>query len=633
MSDERKEKNSSNDLGLEIEDLDSPDEKKEITAADEQPEPKIPEDKAEVKNPDPNEPEIEEVNLESPEEKPKKKRGPWVKILVFGVIAAAGFFIWYFYSSVKYETVFFPNTTVNGVNVSGLDSETAKNMINDQVKDYFLSVKARDFPDQNLSGADIGLEYSFDDTLDHVIKKQNPFLWILHNNKEIDYKIDTIARTDDAKFNAAVDKLSCMDKSSFSTPADARVSDYREGTGYTVIPEIRGNVLDTVRAKELIKKAVLELQQSLDLNAAQPDLYQEAEIKSDDQTLNTTCKNLNAYVLTEIRYPDVPGIVLNGSVIKDWLTVGSDLTVSLNHDAVVEWVKNLAKQLDTVYQAKNLHTSWGTDVKITGGSYGWKMDQTAEIKYLDETLPTGQKLERSPAYTRTAASHGQNDYGDTYVEINLTMQHLYYYKNGSLVVDSDFVSGCTSKGRGTPTGIYQVSYKQRKAVLRGQGYASPVDYWMPFNAGVGLHDADWRSEFGGNIYKSSGSHGCINLPYSAAKTIFNHIEPGCPVLVYNMDGSVSGPTTKEAKEEQLETPEITTETVAETAAETTVAAPTETKANVVSPKGPGVTQSTSEETSAVTDTPRETGISGGPGYVSPKGNSGESSAAVPGPGN
>lgn len=91
------------------------------------------------------------------------------------------------------------------------------------------------------------------------------------------------------------------------------------------------------------------------------------------------------------------------------------------------------------------------------------------------------------------------------------------------MVESDFVSGNLAKGWGTPAGSYPLAYKQKNAVLKGENYRTPVNYWMPFNNGIGMHDAKWRSSFGGAIYKTSGSHGCINLPPSVAKTIFDNI--------------------------------------------------------------------------------------------------------------
>ena len=162
-------------------------------------------------------------------------------------------------------------------------------------------------------------------------------------------------------------------------------------------------------------------------------------------------------------------------------------------------------------------------IQVSGGTYGWKINQAAETEALAAIIASGESTTREPEYSQKAASHGANDYGDTYVEINLTGQHLFFYKEGKLVVESDFVSGNLAKGWGTPAGSYPLAYKQKNAVLKGENYRTPVNYWMPFNNGIGMHDAKWRSSFGGAIYKTGGSHGCINLPPSVAKTIFDNI--------------------------------------------------------------------------------------------------------------
>ena len=102
-------------------------------------------------------------------------------------------------------------------------------------------------------------------------------------------------------------------------------------------------------------------------------------------------------------------------------------------------------------------------------------------------------MEREPVYLQTAASREGNDYGTTYAEVNLTAQHLFFYKDGKKILESDFVSGNQSKGYTTPPGLFSLTYKQRDSVLKGEGYASPVKFWMPFNGGIGFHDASWRN--------------------------------------------------------------------------------------------------------------------------------------------
>ena len=155
-------------------------------------------------------------------------------------------------------------------------------------------------------------------------------------------------------------------------------------------------------------------------------------------------------------------------------------------------------------------------------------------------------------YSMTANSHEGNDYGDSYVEINLTAQHLFLYKDGQLVIDSDFVSGNASKENGSPTGAYGITYTQKDATLRGDDYETPVAYWMPFAGNVGMHDASWRSKFGGSIYKYGGSHGCINLPVNVAKVIYENVGKNYPVLVYELPGTESTNSTNPKAAEEVE---------------------------------------------------------------------------------
>lgn len=186
-------------------------------------------------------------------------------------------------------------------------------------------------------------------------------------------------------------------------------------------------------------------------------------------------------------------------------------------------------------------TSYGEEVTLDQGDYGWWMDVGQETEELIGQLERGEGGERIPVYRQTAASFDSPDYGDSYVEINLTAQHLFLYQNGECVLESDFVSGNPNRGNGTPPGVYGITYKERNATLNGETYSTPVNFWMPFNNNVGMHDATWRSEFGRNIYMTNGSHGCVNLPYAVAQEIYGMVEKNTPVICYHLPGTEPEP--------------------------------------------------------------------------------------------
>jgi len=122
--------------------------------------------------------------------------------------------------------------------------------------------------------------------------------------------------------------------------------------------------------------------------------------------------------------------------------------------------------------------------------------------------------------------------GDTYIEVDMGAQHMWAYKDGALLIDTDVVTGNISRNYGTPSMVAAIQYKDRNAVLRGDNYATPVKYWMPFYGNYGIHDASWRREFGGTVYLTNGSHGCVNTPPAAMKVIFENIDSGTPVVLY-----------------------------------------------------------------------------------------------------
>ena len=160
------------------------------------------------------------------------------------------------------------------------------------------------------------------------------------------------------------------------------------------------------------------------------------------------------------------------------------------------------------------------------------IDKEKEKAQIYEDLETGGTIEREPIYNQTAKKYGSNDIGSTYVEVDYTNQHMWYYKKGKLVLESDFVSGNLSRNNGSPDGVFKIVYKERNATLVGEGYSSPVKYFMPFAYNVGFHDASWRNKFGEQIYLTSGSHGCVNLPPEIAKELYETLEVGTPVVAY-----------------------------------------------------------------------------------------------------
>jgi erfK/ybiS/ycfS/ynhG family protein len=479
-------------------------------------------------------------------------------VAVLGIVFVAGC---YTVKANTYRTKFFPHTIINGIDASEKTVDEVRQVMSKQIDNFESKIRSRDNNDEIIKGSDVGLAFVEDSSLEDLLHQQNSMAWIANMSGEKDLKIKSSFTVDDNKFEDTVSKLRAFDESKFVAPVDAKISDFVQGSGYSIIPEVEGNTLDVKKAKEYIKSQLIVLNDDINLDYEENDLYEKPAKRSDDPTLNLALTNLNKYISARISYDKLN--VLNGDTIHKWLTVNSDGSVNISDEGVASFVKTISNAYNTVGKAKTLKTSYGPTVTISGGSYGWKVDAEKEKATIKSLIEAGETTKREPEFSRKAASHGENDYGNSYVEVNLTTQHMFVIKNGSKVLDSDFVSGNVAKNWTTPPGAFPLTYKTRNATLKGEGYSTPVDYWMPFNGGIGFHDAPWRSAFGGQIYRTSGSHGCVNLPPAIARQLYDYVDSGFPVLCYNLTPTAATPETTESSSESSAT-EATVEPIGDT---------------------------------------------------------------------
>lgn len=461
---------------------------------------------------------------------PKAKRSRF--LLIVGVILGIAILLYFMIGSI-YRKVFFPGTIVNGINISGLNTAEALSAVNTAAEEYVLTLIEDDENMEYIPGNSIGLYVADDSALQAILETQNMLTWGLEifHDKKYSLNIDS----DQEKLRTALNSLSCMDSSKWTSPENARIV-YEKNTGYQIVPETEGNEVQADVLFEAVLNAVCNLDENLSF--ADAGVYKLPKISSEDPSLQEQLALLQSYSDMTVTYQfGSQTEVLDSDTISEWISVSGSGRRRFDREAVAEYVKGLAKKHNTSYAPKTLETSYGETVTIKNGYYGWLIDKEAEVDALMAILREGKSVTREPIYSMEAASHDGPDYGDTYVEINLTAQHLFYYKDGELVIESDFVSGNPSRGNETPGGAYSITYTERNATLKGQNYRTPVSYWMPFNGNIGMHDSSWRSTYGGSIYKTNGSHGCINLPPAAAKTIFENIEKGVPVLCYHLSGT------------------------------------------------------------------------------------------------
>lgn len=444
------------------------------------------------------------------------------------IIIVTAIIFTYLLIAIFFTNHFFFNTEINGINLSLKSYEEAPDILKKSINDYKLQIIVRDEKIEEILGKDIGLQYNEKNSISNVQDRQASLKWIVGLIKKQNYNIGDLVDYNNENLNNKIKELDCLNKDIIE-PKNVGFK-YSNGS-YELIEEVYGNKVKKEKLYEAIENSILNGEVKIDLN--EKLCYENPEYTVNSEKAMIAKDILNKYVSTKITYLfGDKSEVLDGSRINEWLSVDDNLEVIINEKSVKDYVLELSAKYNTVGIARNFKSSTGKMVEVKGGYYGWKINYVAETRMLLENIKLGAILEKEPIYTQKGLNRDEDDIGDTYVEINLTSQHLWFYKDGKLIAQGDVVTGDPGKGYSTKLGTYMLNYKQKEATLRGPNYEAKVTYWMPFNGNIGIHDASWRYSFGGKIYKGNGTHGCVNSPSYLAKTIFENIDEGTPVIFY-----------------------------------------------------------------------------------------------------
>ena len=450
------------------------------------------------------------------------------KFIERAIIIIASIVLIYLLISLYFITHFFFNTEINGVNVSLKSQDKVEQIIKSFIKNYELQLIERNAETEEISGQDIGMQYNGRNNISKIHHMQNSMIWIWSLFNDHKYYVTDLYVYNKNNLKDRISQLKCLNRDVI----ESRNVDFKYSKGsYEVNEEVYGNKIIKDKLNETIKTCILQGKTKLDLD--EELCYENPKYTLRSGKTLITQNILNKYVSTKITYLfDSENKIIDGTIINKWLSVDNNLEVVINKTAIMNYIKGLSSKYDTVGAVRNFKASIGKIIEIKGGLYGNKINQEGEAEALSENIELGEVIEKEPLYTQKAVSSDENDIGSTYVEINITRQHLWFYKDGKLIIQGPVVTGNPNRGNSTVVGTYMLNYKQKDATLKGPNYEVKVTYWMPFFGSMGIHDASWRHSFGGEIYKSRGTHGCVNAPFFLAETIFKNIEDGIPIIIY-----------------------------------------------------------------------------------------------------
>lgn len=462
--------------------------------------------------------------------KSKKKSVTKIIFLVLVTLIAIGLLI-FIREKTKYNNIFFNQTVINDVDCSLLTIEESIEAIQNKEEQYTLKILFKDNEVEYISGKEIDFTVNnLKQELEEIKNSQRKSLYFkgeTYNLKDFTYNKENLKNILLNKRQLQKDYMDERTQITYGFNSNTKLFEIDKQNVYYLD---FNNVFETIT--EAIENQITEV--------SLKDLY----LTVDN---NSTLEQLNSFIDSKITYqlPSGENLVLDANTLYNWL-IQDDNGNYLKDEAI--WNQNiedfvtnqLSSLVDTINQPKEFKPT-GKDytVFVEGGDYGYQLDIETEISKLKEELDSNTIISREPCYKKVEVSKENYGLGNSYIEIDLTRQKVWAYVNGTLQIEADCVTGCINKGHETPTGIFTLTYKEQNKTLRGRmlsngsyEYESPVSYWMPFNGGIGLHDASWRSSFGGNIYISNGSHGCINLPLWAASEIYKIINYDMPIIVY-----------------------------------------------------------------------------------------------------
>lgn len=440
--------------------------------------------------------------------------------------------------AVYYHNAFAYGTWINGVYCTGRGIQE----VNDElVKDFTyegITVYDKEGNTCWISAEEIGYQFDFMKALEIYRKQQNAWMWIdslFHGDST---ELVPVVSYDRQALEKIFDEIPLLAAHDGQSDEENKVAIIRTNQGYELLNE-RVNVLQVEKAREAVIGAIEGSRTEVFL--AEEGCYHDLPLTAQMQDTMELWEQVKRFqdcgVVYQMGDEQIP---VDASVVCDWMeheenggfATNADGSLILREDAIKEFIDSLAEKYDTVGSSRQFRATRGETVTVEGGTYGNKIDREAEIAYLTEAFASHRKEIHEPAYTQKAWKQGSDDIGKTYVEVDMGEQMMYYYVDGVQQVATPIVTGNTSRRMGTPSGVNFVYLKQTNRVLRGPGYASHVDFWMPVKGNIGIHDASWRGKYGGTIYQTNGSHGCINTPRDAMVQLYEDVEVGTPVVMF-----------------------------------------------------------------------------------------------------
>lgn len=432
---------------------------------------------------------------------------------------------------------------INGIYCTGMTPQEVSALITPAYYEDFdvVSVHTLQGDCHELPLEEYGVTITYLPVLERLLQDNQGYRWLRNIAEPRHYSVEPEYCYDMTQMEAKLEELAWLNENLYNPQNTVSIIKSAEA-GYILVDETRDLLLRD-NAVKLISEGIVNQLTDIDLaDSANRELCYQS-VPYTDEMEDTLEKWEGVRDFQDFRMTYEFGDhreVVDENVVADWIALDDNGHILydehnrpvLDETVVEEYVAYLCTTYNTVGIERSFQATRGDVVKVSGGSYGNELDAKAEYDFLLQAFLKKESGVRTPVYLSEAKEKGLDDIGDTYIEVDMGNQQMYYYADGELVLETPIVTGNTSRRWGTPSKVCYVYFKQRNRVLRGQDYATPVKYWMAVDGHIGIHDATWRKEFGGEIYKTNGSHGCINTPLEVMTKLYELAEEGTPVIMF-----------------------------------------------------------------------------------------------------
>ncbi|MDY2956207.1 MAG: peptidoglycan binding domain-containing protein [Lachnospiraceae bacterium] len=459
------------------------------------------------------------------------------KKFLFWLIPVVAFAAFYIIGAIVSSNKFWGNTYL-GEKKAGF--MTVADLNNDLVSSDSITITTKDGATESIKLSDIGYKSEYSTDIQAIQKGQSPMLWLFNLAGKKTYDVQTKTTYDEEKLKSEIADIVNNLNSNAVEPANAYIDTSKSEP--VIVEAVEGNKIDGDKLQNTIISDLNSGVFSVDIE--QSGCYLKPTVYADNAELKSLLSTISELKDVKVTI-DLTGATetIDVDTFKNWITTdGTEL--SFKDDLVNEYVSSLADKYNTYGTTRKFPATGIGLVSLPGtarDTYGFKLDKDATAEAIKNAIKSGesQTIEAvwdNPALTRNAAN-GSGDIGDTYVEIDVSRQHMWYYVDGSLYLDTDVRTGDESgryKDAATPSGIFRILSKSTDKYFLLFQPVVHADYWMPFDwEGCGIHDASWFTTFGGELYKTNGgSHGCINTPLSIVKPMYEKMKVNTPVIVY-----------------------------------------------------------------------------------------------------